>query len=238
MSTLFREILYKPIFNLLVGIYNIIPGNDFGVAIVVLTVLVRVVFMPWSIKATRSQKKLAELQPKLKTIQEKYKNDKAAQAQATMALYKENQISPISGCLPLLVQLPFLIALYRAFLNGFKPESLDLLYGFVNRPEVINNISLGFIDLASRNLVLVFIAAGLQFIQSKLSLPPKSNTPATPGSGPDLSAMNRQMLYFFPVMIIIIGWNLPAGLVLYWAVTTLFSVFEQWWVRRAVPKTV
>jgi YidC/Oxa1 family membrane protein insertase len=238
MTEIYREILYRPIFNLLVWIYNIIPGHDFGVAIVVLTVLVRFVFMPWSVKATRSQKKLAELQPRLKAIQEKFKHDKTAQAQATMALYKEEQISPISGCLPLLIQLPFLIALYQAFLNGFKPESLNLLYGFVHRPEVIESISLGFINLNSRNLFLVFIAAALQFLQSRLSLPSKPTVPSTPSTGLDLSAMNKQMLYFFPVMIIIIGWNLPAGLVLYWAVTTLFSVFEQWRVRRSLVKPV
>lgn len=232
MINIFNEILYRPIFNLLVGIYNVIPGNDFGVAIVLLTVMVRLIFMPWSIKAMRSQKKLAELQPKIKMIQEKFKNDRAAQAQATMALYKENSINPISGCLPLLVQLPFLLALYQAFLNGFKPESLELLYGFVNRPEVINGVSLGFINLTSKNVFLVLIAAGLQFVQSKLALPAKSATATVPNSGPDLMAMNRQMLYFFPIMIIIIGWNLPAGLVLYWAVTTLFSVFEQLWIKR------
>lgn len=234
MSNIFNEIIYRPIFNFLVGIYNVIPGSDFGVAIVLLTVLVRLVFMPWSVKAIRSQKKLAELQPRIKALQEKFKNDRAAQAQATMALYKENHISPLAGCLPLLVQLPFLFALYRAFLNGFKPESLDLLYGFINRPETIHSISLGFMDLASKNIFLVLTAAGLQFVQSKLALPAKSavTTASRPSSGPDLIAMNRQMLYFFPVMIIIIGWNLPAGLVLYWAVTTLFSVFEQIWIRR------
>ncbi len=233
MGEIFQEIIYRPIFNLLVLIYNFTPGHDFGVAIVFLTVMVRLIFMPWSIRALRSQKKLAELQPRIKDLQEKYKHDKAAQAQATMALYKENHINPLSGCLPLLVQLPFLFALYQAFLNGFKPESLSVLYDFIEKPGIINSFSVGFLDLASRNPWLVITAGALQFIQSKMMLPRQaSSQKSSAGAGPDFASMNKQMLYFMPVMIIIIGWNLPAGLVLYWATTTLFSVFEQLWIKR------
>ncbi len=233
MGEIFNQILYRPIFNFLVLIYNLIPGADFGISIIFLTILVRFVFMPLSIKSLRSQKMLTQLQPKIKDIQEKYKNDKAAQAQATMALYKEYKVNPISGCLPLLIQLPVLLALYRAFANGFKPESLNLLYNFIANPGVIHNISLGFFDLAKNSPFLAILAGIFQFMHSKISFSkqplPKSNT----NSGAlDFTAMNRQMLYFFPVMIIIIGWKLPAGLVLYWAVTTLFSIFEQFYINK------
>lgn len=235
MGEIFQEVVYRPIFNLLVLIYNLVPGHDFGVAIVLLTVMVRLIFMPWSVRALRSQKKLAEIQPRIKELQEKFKHDKAAQAQATMAFYKENHINPLSGCLPLLVQLPFLFALYRAFLNGFKPESLSILYSFIDKPGMINSVSVGFLDLASKNVFLVVTAGVLQFIQSKMSLPKQtSSSKSVAGAGPDLASMNKQMLYFMPVMIIIIGWNLPAGLVLYWATTTLFSVFEQLWIKRSL----
>ena len=245
MAVIFNEILYRPILNFLVFLYNYLPGNDFGVAIIILTILVRVIFMPLSIKALRSQKIMSQLQPKIKEIQQKYKNDKTAQAQATMLLYKENKANPVAGCLPLLVQIPVLFALYKAFADVFKPESLNLLYGFLIKPDVIKNISFGFLDLAKNSPALAVLAGVLQFFQSKISLSSQKGPLATSGSAGSMqeamSGMGRQMLYFFPFMIIIIGWKLPAVLVLYWAVTTLFSVFEQFYInhgynRESKPK--
>lgn len=235
MTFIFNEVLYRPIFNILIVLYNVIPGGDFGLAIVVLTILFRLAFMPLSVKSLKSQRALSKLQPKIKELQEKYKNDKAAQAQAVMALYKEYNVNPVSGCLPLLIQIPVLIALYRAFARGFQPQSLDLLYRFVTNPGVIKNISFGFLDLSRQSPWLAILSGVFQFVHSKISL---SNMPGASSknqsSALDPSMMNRQMLYFFPIMIIIIGWKLPAGLVLYWAVATLFSVFEQFYVNKLV----
>ncbi|MEK7506894.1 MAG: YidC/Oxa1 family membrane protein insertase [Patescibacteria group bacterium] len=231
MGSFFDTILFQPIFNLLVLIYNFLPGSDFGLAIVILTILTRLLFSPLSLKTLRSQRALAQIQPKVKALQEKYKNDKPGLAQATMALYKEHKVNPFSGCLPILIQLPVLIALYRAFSLGLKPESLSALYSFVANPGVIKNVAFGFLDLAQKSPVLAVLAGGFQWAQSKLAA--KSQTQAA-GGKPDPTAlmMNRQMLYFFPVMIIIIAWNLPTGLTLYWVVTTLFSIGEQWYLNR------
>lgn len=238
MTWLFHEIIYRPIFNLLVGIYNVIPGHDFGVAIIVLTVGMRIIFLPLSIKANRAQRLLARVQPEIKALQEKFKNDKAAQAQAVMALYKEKKINPAGGCLPLLIQLPILLALYRALANGLNPDSLKILYAFVTNPGTINQLSLGFFSLAGKSHVLAIISGILQFIQAKIMAgrTPKSIPGAKPASVLDPAMLNKQMLYFLPVMIVVIGWNLPAGLVLYWAVTTLVGVFEQLYVNHLVDK--
>lgn len=209
-------------------------------AIIVLTLLVRLIFMPLSVKALRSQKLMARLQPKIKELQMKHKDDKAAQAQAVMALYKENKVNPASGCLPLIVQLPVLFALYKAFANGFKPESLGLLYGFISNPDAINSISFGFFDLSKNSPILAVISGAFQFLHSKLSFAKQESDKnldagSSLKSSFDMGAMNKQMLYFFPIMIIIIGWKLPAGLVLYWAVTTLFSTFEQLYINKKFP---
>jgi len=238
MSFIFNEIIYRPIFNLLVLINNLVPGQDFGFAIIALTVSIRLIFMPFSVKALRSQKLMNQLQPKIREIQEKYKNDRAAQAQATMALYKENQVSPLSGCLPLLVQLPILFALYRAFMNGLRPESLNLLYGFIKNPGVIKSISFGFLDLSKAAPLLAVFSGFLQFLHSKMTVAHTPSSLQTAKGGPalDFSAMNKQMLYFFPILIIIIGWKLPAGLVLYWTVSTLFSIGEQYYIHKTVHK--
>src|SRR3989344_6945328 len=147
MSSLFNQILYVPFLNLLVFLYNTIAFNDFGVAIILLTVIVRLILSPLSIKTFRSQKALSELQPKIKEIQAKFKNDSREQTKQIMELYRERNVNPFSGCLPLIIQLPILIALYRVSTAGFEPSSLPVLYSFIKGPVFLNSVSLGFIDL-------------------------------------------------------------------------------------------
>lgn len=231
MIQIFNQILYQPIFNLLVFIYNILPGSDFGIAIAVLTILIRFIFIPLSIKTLRSQKEMAKLQPKLKELQDKHKDNKQAIGQATMALYKEHKVNPFSGCLPLLIQLPILIALYQAFSYSLDPKSLNVLYPFVKNPGLIKEISFGFLDLSHRNPVLSLMAGGFQFLQSRLATSASAKY-STPSQDATAQIMNRQMLYFFPIMIIVISWNLPAGLVIYWVVTTIFSIGEQLYINK------
>ncbi|MBI4120068.1 MAG: membrane protein insertase YidC [Parcubacteria group bacterium] len=246
MGEVFNQLIFYPIFNLLVFIYNTLPRSDFGVAIIALTILTRLLFVPLSIKTLRSQKELTMLQPKLKEIQEKYKNDRQALGRATMELYREHKVNPFSGCLPLLIQLPVLIALYQAFRTGLDPKSLDGLYSFVKNPGSINQTSLGFINLTLKNPPLAILAGALQFFQSRLSLVGKSDSGTSQRQGAQregnigtgtlgTGAINRQMLYFFPIMVILISWNLPTGLVIYWVVTTIFSILEQWYINRQYP---
>ena len=211
MGTLFTEILYRPLFNAVVFLYDILPGHDFGLAIIVLTTLIRILFFPLSIKTVRSQKALNLLNPKIQEIKQKFKDDKAAQSAETMKLYKENNINPLSGCLPLVIQLPIIIALYQAFIAGLKPENLAMLYRFVSNPGMINKISFGFVDITSKMPLLAVFAGVAQFVQAWQAK--AQNQGSRPNK--EMAALNSQMLYFFPIMIIIIGWNLPAGLVLY-----------------------
>ncbi len=207
------------------------PKHDLGLAIVALTVIIRFLFFPLSIKSQRSQRALNAINPQITALKEKHKHDQAAQGAAMMQLYKENNINPIAGCLPLLIQLPILIALYRAFVAGLNPQSLSMLYSFVPHPAALNSMFLGFINIAHKNILLALIAGALQFIQARQSM---NYMKASGGANPQLSALNTQMLYFFPVMIVIIGWNLPAGLILYWITTTLFSIGEQLYLRKAL----
>lgn len=232
MATLFNEVLYRPLFNSVVYIYNLMPGSDLGVTIIILTVIIRILFLPLSLKTIRSQKLLKDLAPKIAEIKAKFKNDTPAQTAATLKLYKDNKANPLGGCLPLVVQLPILIALYQVFVKGITPESLSLLYSFVQSPEVINKYFLGTIDVTKSSHVLTIVAGGLQFLQAKQSITPDPGGGATPlAGGKEMAALSKQMLYFFPIMIIIIGWNLPAGLILHWVVTTIFSIFEQGYIK-------
>ena len=149
----FDVVLYKPLFNALVLIYNYLPWHDLGLAIITLTLAIRLILYPLSVKALNSQKTLQNLQPKIQEIQKKYKNDKEKQAKETFELYRKEKINPFSGFFLALVQLPILIALYRVFWLGFKPEELVNLYGFVFNPVHINTIFLGMTDLSKPNLI-------------------------------------------------------------------------------------
>ena len=228
MTELYNTILFQPLFNATIFLYNIIPGADFGLAIVALTIITRLVFFPLTVKTILSQRALGRINPQMQEIKEKHKNDSQAQSAAIMKLYKDNNVNPLSGCLPMLIQLPILITLYRVFRAGFQPQNLGLIYSFISKPEHINPISLGFLDITSRSVILALATGIFQFIQLRQN---QALTNSAGGGQKELQALNKQMLYFFPVMIIIIGWNLPAGLLLYWMTTTLFSMGEQSYIR-------
>jgi len=232
MSSLFHEILYRPLFNLLVGIYNVIPGNDLGIAIILLTIIVRLIFVPLSIKALVSQRELAMLQPKIQELQAKYKDDKQALAQAQMQLYREHKVNPFSGCVPILIQLPIIWILYKVFINGVTEETLGFLYRFVENPGAVSQISMGFLNLAEKNPAMAILAGLLQGVQSWLTVKMQK----TPIGDNPAAKMTQQMMYFFPVMITVIAWSLPAGLVLYWIATTVFAIGEQLFIRRRYAK--
>ncbi len=235
MGNFFHVILYKPLFNLLIGIYNVLPGHDLAVSIILLTIIVKIILSPLSVKMFRSQKKMATIQPKIKELQEKHKGDKNAFAQASMSLYKEHDVNPLGGCLPILIQLPIIWMLYKVFIDGLKNESLGALYSFVHNPGVINTNGLGFLDLTSPYPVLAILAGLGQGIQSWISIQlQKSQAASTGNSATDNPAlkMTQQMLYFFPIMITFISWSLPAGLVLYWVTSTVWAIMEQLYIRR------
>lgn len=226
----FNLILYQPLLNALILLYNYLPGHDFGIAVIVLTLLIKLILHPSSLRAIHSQKAMARIQPKVKEIQKKYKDDKQAQARATMELYKQAKVSPFSGCLPLLLQLPILIALYQVFLKGLSPESLTAsLYSFVSNPGEITPVLLGIVSLAQPNLWLAFVAGILQFFHSKMSMGQQKTK-----KGEFSSMMQSQMLYFFPIFTVFIVWKLGSIIGLYWVVSTLFSIGEQYIVKSKV----
>ena len=227
----FNLILYQPLFNALVLLYQYLPGHDFGVAVVVLTILIKVAFYPLGTIAIRSQKNLSDLQPKLKEIQQKYKDDKERQAKETMALYQREKINPFSGCLPLLIQLPILLALYSLFWKGLQPEQITFLYGFVANPGLIDPSFLGAIDLSKPNVILALLAGISQFVQSKMTLP-KNQASRSAGTSQFGDMMQKQMLYFFPGFTVLILWNLPSAIGLYWLTSTVFSIIQQYLVFK------
>ena len=235
LTIFFNEVLYRPLFNLLVLLYQYLPGHDFGIAVISLTVLIRVVLYPLNFQAIKSQKALQELQPKIQEIQKKYKEDKEKLAKATIELYKKSRVSPLSGCLPILVQLPILIALFWVFQKGFQAGEMAKLYSFVSFPGEINPTFLGILNLAQPQIVLAVICGIAQFFQTKMLTPAQK---IQKGSKADFSTMmQKQMLYFFPLFTVLILWRLPSAIALYWLITSLFSILQQYLILKPLKKT-
>ncbi|MFH1745000.1 MAG: YidC/Oxa1 family membrane protein insertase [bacterium] len=234
---MFQTFFYQPMLNLLVFLYDIIPGHDLGVVIIVLAILIRLALYPLTKSMLKSQKALQELQPKIKEIQKKYPK-KEDQSKAMLELYKNNKVNPFSSCLPLIIQMPFLIAIFQVLRNGFGNGTLDLVYSFVSRPDSINHISFGVFDLSAPHNVALAILAGLaQFWQSKMMLAKRPEIKADESRDEDMTAiMNKQMTYMFPLLTIWFSYSFPSGLALYWLMTTLATVAQQKMIFKKSPE--
>lgn len=213
MSNLFHKILYQPIFNVLVFLYQYL--GDLGIAIIVLTILIRLVLFPLFYKGAKDQAIMQRLAPKIKEIQANHKNNREKQAKALMELYREHRVNPLSSFLLIFIQLPILIALYQVFMKGLSIESGFLELSF-----------LGLINLSERSAIIVGLAAAAQYFQGKLSIV-KSEKPFK-----DLTSterMGRQMVYLGPILTVVFLYffNLPSAVGLYWLTTSLFSVIQQ-----------
>ena len=244
MIEFFYTILYEPLLNGLMFLYKEIPGADMGIAIIILTIIIKIILFWPTLSSIKSQKNLQEIQPQLNEIKKKYANNKEEQSKQLMAFYKQNKVNPFSSCLPLLIQLPILWALYRVFWNGLQldPETSFLatdqvarLYGYLRdyfAALTIDTTFLGFVDLAeNKNIVLALMAGIAQFFQSWLitKRKKKDEIPNVKGAKDEklASAMTKQMVYFMPIITVIFGYQFPAGLTLYWLVSTLFMIGQQ-----------
>ena len=221
MATLFNTYLYQPILAVLVFIYENLSFGDLGVAIILLTVAVRIVLFPLFYKGAKDQTIAQRLQPKIKQIQTEHKEDKEKQAAALMALYREHKFNPLSGILLLIVQLPVFIALFQIFRKELGAEVFD------------NQSLFGLIDVGAKSVVIVLVAAVLQFFQGKLSLPPTKEGDAKANP---LANAGKVMIYVGPVFTAIILMNLPAGIGIYWIVTTLFSIAQQVYINKKLAR--
>lgn len=223
---IFNTLVLDPIFNVLIFFYNIL--GDLGLAVIALTLVVRLLLAPLSAKAFKAQRHLQALQPEMKKLQEKHKGDKEALSKELMAFYKREGVNPASSCIPTLVQIPILIALFFVFKDAVTGQHLEAIYSFIQTPSSINPTFLGLIDLSSTgihpaNVILAVITAGLQFLQSRMLMPK------------DAPAMNKQMMYLFPALTLVFAMTLPAALPLYWATSTAFMLAQQLWIVRRMP---
>jgi len=233
MSYIFETFLYQPLLNILILIYQYVSFRDFGVAIIILTILIRFVLAPFLQISLKQQMAIGKLQPEIKKIQQEYKNDKERQSRELLNLYSKNKINPFSGLI-LIIQIPILIALYRVFLGGLNGGGIDSgieFYSFVTPPEMINYYFLGLINLREKSLVLALGAAIVQYFQSKLqftwrALPSINEKRKNEAAG---QKINQTMVLIGPILTFVVLWNgnLPAAIALYWLMSTLFSFGQQ-----------
>ncbi len=225
-------LFYRPIYNGLLFFASIMPSNDLGLAIILLTLLIRTILLAPSQKAMKAQKKMQEIQPKLEKIKEKHKGDQQKIAMETMAIWKEAKVSPFGSCLPLLLQFPFLIALFYVIQDGLNPDQAYLLYSQYNGLELqnINTNFLGILELTKLNLYFLPLVIGaLQFIQMKLAIPKKD--PSKPKN--EMAMATSMMVYIMPVMIAVFTASLPAGVGLYWGISTIYGIVQQLIVNKS-----
>lgn len=237
LISFYNTVLYQPLFNALILLYEYLPGHDFGVAVIALTLAIRLLLYPSSAQAIKSQAAMSRLQPKIKEIQEKYKKEKEKQAMKMMELYKTEKINPFSGCLPLLIQLPIIIALYQVFWKGFAGDQMHFLYSFVPYSGVFNPTFLGMVNLSEPSIALAVLAGIAQYFQSKMMV--NSPIKKQEKKGNDIAqAMQKQMVYFLPVFTVFILWNMPSAVGLYWLATSAFSILQQHFILKSQTQSI
>ena len=240
---LFRAIITKPLFNLMVFLGETIPGNSLGVAIILMTLLVRVLLFAPNQKAMKSQRKLQKLQPKMEEIKKKHSGNQQMMALKTMELYKTHKINPMSSCLPMLAQMPFLIGIYFVVQDGLSPHLKYLLYSFNQGVDlsIINTTFLGINLEVPEVMILPFLVGGAQYLAIKLSMisaKKKEDKDKKPeeGMAAQMVQMQKMMLYVLPVMIGVFTMTFPAGVGIYWLTSTLFGIGQQKLVNHQLDK--
>lgn len=240
MSQFFTNFFYQPVFNLLIFLYNNIALNDLGIAIILLTITIRLIFAPLSKKSIESQKAMQEIQPKINELKKKYAKDKEALGREMMNLYKEYKINPFSSCLPLFIQLPFFIAIFRIFRKTITEESLELVYPFLHTPTNIQNVGFnGMLNLSEPSVILAFLAGASQYWQTKMlmSVKEEDETAVKKDENNMSEIMNKQMLYMMPVFIVFIGLSFPAALTLYMFTFNLTMGIQQYLMFKKKKNT-
>lgn len=229
-----EPILYQPLLNILILFYYHI--GDLGIAIILLTILIKLLLYPLVIKSIVARKKMTDIQPKIKEIKEKYKDNPQKQGTMMMQLFQKNKVNPLSGCLPLILQMPILLILFFLFKDIVGDIDLSpLYYNFIPIPQAISPYFFGLnsINLANPNIILTLVVGVSQFLQTKTMSPVK--TKESKKQRIDMSPkelitdmMTKQMVYVLPIMIMVFALMLPSALALYWTFSSLFTAGAQY----------
>jgi len=232
---MFETILVKPIYNVFIALVGIVPQHDAGLAIIILTLIMRIVLYPVFTSAIRTQMGMAAMQPELDALKETHKDNREAMARAQLELFKKYKVNPLAAFGALFIQLALLIALYFAlFREGFPNVDTALLYPFVAAPEAVATGFFGLLNLLEpRHIVLAVIVGATQYWAIRLTV---KRTPSVHPKGSDKEAVHRMqqnlMLYLMPAVMAVTSYFFASAVGLYFVVSNLFSVGQEWLIRR------
>lgn len=213
---IFNTFFYQPLLNVLILLYRNIPGNDFGVAVILLTLIIKFLLLPLNLKSIKSQKAISQIQSEIEQAKNKFKDNKEKMVKETMGVYQKANLNPFSGLFLILLQVPVLIALYKVFVQGILIDGIE--------PKFLT------IDLAQPNFILAGVAGILQFFQTKAQIPKiKKKSQNLPNFA---NMFQKQMLYFFPAFTFFILLKLPSALALYLIVSTVFTILETIYIQK------
>ncbi len=249
MSSIWNTLIYQPIYNILIFIVNNVTFGDIGFAIIIVTIIVKLALSPLTKKSIKSQILMKKMEPEIKQIKKDYANNKEEQAKKTFELYKKYGTNPFSGCLVVILQLPVIFALYYVFLKDLLPIDEKLIYSFVSIPSEIHTNFLGLIELGakSKSVILAVLAGVTQFLQGYLSSPIKSKSKTgdvevlKPGETRSFqdelsNSMQMNIKYILPIFIAFISWKISAAIALYFVISNIFTIVQEWYIRRTIEK--
>ncbi|MCD8507825.1 MAG: YidC/Oxa1 family membrane protein insertase [Candidatus Pacebacteria bacterium] len=224
-------------YNILIGITDLLPGASIALAVIALTLLVKIILIPLTYRSIKSQIQQKKLQPLLSEIRKKYADDQKKQSEAILQLYKDHKTNPFAGCFLIIIQIIVIIPLYYVFLKlDIYPE---LLYGFISAPEALNEMFLG-VNLAQQSMVFAALAGLSQFAQLYWS-PAMKEEPVSSDEPPTaqeemMKGMQKSMKYTMPIMITVVAYIVPAAVALYWIVSNLFTIAQEINIRKKLEK--
>ncbi len=243
MKELFNDVFFIPLYNALILLIDIIPGGDVGLAVIVLTILVKFILFPLSKSAVRTSIKSREIQSEVEILKEKFKENREELGRAMLDLYKKHKINPFSGIALIFIQLPVILALYWVISKGGLPNiNSDLLYSFIPRPTNVDMTFLGIFHIAeSKSIVLALLAALTQHIQARISFPKPTIESEDKKDTPDfktdlMKGMQIQIKWVLPVMVFVFSYGLISVVALYWAVSNIFGIGQELYIRETIKK--
>jgi YidC/Oxa1 family membrane protein insertase len=216
---------------------NLFPFFDAGVIIVIFTIIIKIIILPLSIKASKAQIEMKSTEKDLQQIKEKYKNDKSEQSKKIMEYYKERGINPFAGIFVLLIQLPILIGLYQVFIKSGLPKiNTALLYSFIGGPIAINMMFLGLINISEKSMILALLAGITTYFQ--ISHTTGTNTQTTGTQGDIAKAMAVQMKYFFPILMTFIAYTISGAIAIYFITSNVFAIVQEIYIKKKYHKDI
>ncbi len=237
ISAFFHTTFYNPIYNVLVALVALVPSSDVGIAIILLTIIIRLVLLPFSLSAARTQHAMKSLEPKIKALKVTHKDDKEKEAVETLALYREAKVNPFGSILIAFIQIPILLALYWVFTyEPFPAINLARLYTFTPLPHTVSLQFLGIISVASKSMVLAVLAGLTQLLQAHMTLSGTMKPSDTGVQGDFQKVIGMQLKYVFPFLIGIISYTTSGAVALYFITTNLVGSVQEWYVHRKVTR--